>query len=50
MDKKKKESSLSEFQIKISFLELYNEELHDLLDPATINAFDRITGKPLKEL
>ncbi len=50
LEKKKKESSLSDFTIKVSFLELYNEELHDLLDPLTIGAIDRVTGKPLKEL
>jgi kinesin family protein 4/21/27 len=47
LERKKKESSFSEFCIKISFLELYNEELHDLLD---MGALDRATGKPLKEL
>jgi hypothetical protein len=31
----------------VSFLELYNEELHDLLD---IGVIDRVTGKPTKEL
>lgn len=36
LDRKKKESQFSEFTIKISFLELYNEELHDLLDPNSI--------------
>jgi hypothetical protein len=30
-------------------MELYNEELHDLLDPASM-ARDRITGKPQKEI
>lgn len=50
LDRKKKQSSLSEFTIKISFLELYNEELHDLLDPLTIGTVDRVTGKPVKEL
>lgn len=50
LDRKKKQSSLSDFTIKISFLELYNEELHDLLDPLTIGAIDRSTGKPMKEL
>lgn len=34
LDRKRRESALSEFTIKISFLELYNEELHDLLEPA----------------
>lgn len=50
LDRRKKLNSLSEFTIKISFLELYNEELHDLLDPTTINAVDRMTGKAVKEL
>jgi len=35
--------------VKIAFLELYNEELHDLLDPASMIR-DRVTGKPMKEL
>lgn len=42
--------TLSDFTIKISFLELYNEELHDLLDPASIGAVDRVSGKSMKEL
>lgn len=32
LDRKKKQYTMSEFTIKISFLELYNEELHDLLE------------------
>lgn len=47
LDRKRKQSSLSEFTIKVAFLELYNEELHDLLD---IGPIDRQTGKPLKDL
>ena len=39
----------SDFKVKISFLELYNEELHDLLDPASMMR-DKVTGKPAKEL
>jgi hypothetical protein len=50
LDRKKRQFSLSEFTIKIQFLELYNEELHDLLDPMTIGAVDKITGKSTKEL
>ena len=42
-------ADFSEFKVKISFLELYKEELHDLLDPASMQR-DRITGKPIKEL
>jgi hypothetical protein len=30
-----KRKSKAEFVIKCTFLEIYNEELHDLLDPAT---------------
>lgn len=47
LDRKRKQSSLSEFTIKVTFLELYNEELHDLLD---IGPIDRQSGKPLKDL
>ena len=50
LERRKKLSQFSEFTIKVQFLELYNEELHDLLDPSTIGAVDRVTGKPLKEL
>lgn len=42
LERRKKLSSFSEFTIRVSFLELYNEELHDLLDPTT--------GKPTKDL
>jgi len=31
-----KRKSKAEFVIKCSFLEIYNEEIHDLLDPATL--------------
>jgi kinesin family member 21 len=43
------QSEFSEFKVKIAFLELYNEELHDLMDPASMLR-DKITGKPMKEL
>ena len=33
--KLKQENNKAEFIIKWTFLEIYNEELHDLLDPAT---------------
>lgn len=46
---RKAQSEFSEFKVKIAFLELYNEELHDLLDPASMMR-DKITGKPAKEL
>lgn len=35
--------------MSISFLELYNEEIHDLLDAAGM-VRDKITGKPAKDI
>lgn len=49
LDVRRAQSEFSEFKIKIQFLELYNEELHDLMDPASMIR-DKVTGKPLKEL
>ena len=49
LELRRAQSEFSEFKVKIAFLELYNEELHDLLDPASM-VRDRITGKPMKEL
>ena len=49
LDVRKAQSEYSEFKVSISFLELYNEELHDLLDPAGM-VRDKATGKPMKEL
>ena len=49
LDVRRAQSEFSEFKVRIAFLELYNEELHDLLDPASM-VRDRATGKPLKEL
>ena len=46
LERRKRQASLAEFVIKVSFLELYNEELHDLLDPAA----DRQSAKAPKEL
>jgi hypothetical protein len=33
VEMRKSQSEYSSFRISISFLELYNEEIHDLLDP-----------------
>ena len=49
LEVRKQQGEYSEFKVSIQFLELYNEELHDLLDPAGA-VRDRITGKPAKEL
>ena len=49
LELRRAQSEYSEFKVRISFLELYNEELHDLLDPASMMR-DKATGKPVKEL
>jgi hypothetical protein len=49
VDMRKAQSEYSSFRISISFLEIYNEEIHDLLDPASM-VRDKITGKPGKEV
>ena len=43
LELRRAQSEHSEFKVRISFLELYNEELHDLLDPASM-VRDRVTG------
>ncbi len=40
-------SEFSQFEVKVQFLELYGEDLHDLLDMGPI---DKITGQTLKQL
>lgn len=37
LEARKAAAEYAEFKVKVAFLELYNEELHDLLDPAGIN-------------
>lgn len=37
--------SKAEFIVKCSFLEIYNEELHDLLDPSQMSGVDRFIQK-----
>lgn len=49
LDLRKSQSEFSHFRVSISFLELYNEEIHDLLDPKSMIR-DKITGKPGKEV
>lgn len=44
---RKAQAEYAEFKVKVAFLELYNEEFHDLLDPAGIN---KATGKSAKEI
>lgn len=47
LEARKAAAEYAEFKVKVAFLELYNEELHDLLDPAGIN---KQTGKSAKEI
>jgi hypothetical protein len=47
LEARKRAAEYAEFKVKVAFLELYNEELHDLLDPAGIN---KQTGKSAKEI
>lgn len=49
LETRKSQSEFSTFRVSIAFLELYNEEIHDLLDPASM-VKDRHTGKPGKEV
>ena len=49
LDHRKAQSEFSEFNVKCSFMELYNEEIRDLLDPASMQR-DKITGKPTKDI
>ena len=45
----KKRSKKAEFIVKCSFLEIYNEEIHDLLDSNAVTGVDRYlnTGKDI---
>lgn len=44
---RKAAAEYAEFKVKVAFLELYNEEFHDLLDPSGIN---KQTGKSAKDI
>ena len=47
IEKRREHYEQSEFSVKVQFLELYGEEMHDLLDAAVI---DKVSGKPSKEI
>lgn len=49
LDHRRAQSEFSEFNVKCTFMELYNEEIHDLLDPNSMRR-DKITGKAIKEI
>jgi len=37
LENRRRQSEFSQFELKVQFLELYGEELHDLLDTASVN-------------
>jgi hypothetical protein len=47
LEKRKRRFEYSEFSLKVQFLELYGEDMNDLLDTSVI---DRVTGKASKVL
>ena len=47
LDNRRRQSEYSEFSVKVQFLELYGEEMNDLLD---IGVIDKATGKSSKSL
>ena len=47
LENRRRQSEYNEFTVKVQFLELYGEELHDLLD---IGVIDKVTGKNSKTL
>ena len=47
VENRRKMSEFSQFSVKVQFLELYNEELHDLLD---VGQIDKATGQSTKVL
>lgn len=47
VENRRRQSEFSEFSIKVQFLELYGDDIHDLLDPGVI---DKATGQTTKVL
>jgi len=47
IENRRRLSAFNQFSVKVQFLELYNEELHDLLDLSSIN---KQTGENTKQL
>lgn len=47
LDNRRRQSEFSTFEVKVQFLELYGEEMHDLLDTASVDAR---TGNSTKTL
>ncbi len=47
IENRRRQSNLSEFQVKVQFLELYGDDIRDLLDS---NTFDLKTGNSSKKL
>lgn len=47
IENRRKQSDFSEFNIKVQFLELYGDDIRDLLDTITL---DKLTGHSTKQL
>lgn len=47
LENRRRQSEFSIFELKVQFLELYGEELHDLLDTTSV---DKLTGQSTKTL
>jgi len=47
IENRRKQSEFSEFTVKVQFLELYGDDIRDLLDG---NNVDKITGKNVKDI
>lgn len=47
LENRRRQSEFSTFELKVQFLELYGEELHDLLDTTSV---DKLTGQSTKTL
>lgn len=47
LENRRRQSEFSQFELKVQFLELYGDDLHDLLDSTSI---DKATGQSSKQL
>ncbi len=47
LENRRKQSEFSTFELKVQFLELYGEDLNDLLEPATLDTKTNTMSKTL---
>ena len=47
IENRKKQSDFNQYSVKVQFLEIYGDDLHDLLD---VGVIDKVTGKNQKHL